>query len=1019
MINSKIAAFAVTTLVALTELAGSARADVYWNGGTSSDWSLAANWTGGLPSAGGAGNAVVNSGSPNISPVVSTTGNTTAGQTYISIGVGLSVVSGGDLTTSDLITGIWGDSLPVNISGGSLTMNGTLNMGAGGYAGAVAITGGTNTAIWVADNGTLTVSNGSLIVISSLDVAGYNGNTAILNVSAGSLNVGALSLNAAGKNTGASYLNLTGGTITQLGPLNINTAHPAILDISGGTLILPNSNLASVNYWVANHIITAYGGTGTVNVDSISNPGNLILTGTPGASITTRYWNGNVSSSWTDGNNFQSLGSNLPGVPTAGNTLHLESWGAREPVINNAGNAALSDVHVNKSMTITNGGALATTTFTLAESGSAALAVNGGSLSAGNYLDLGGYNGATAIMNLSGGSVTVGNLYLNLNGDTNYLSNGSQLNLTGGTLTDSGGLSNNESHPCLLNLSGGSLVLPVGQLANFNFWATDGSITAYGMVATTNSFNMDQTTLPGSLVITANNPGFAQGTFTQWNPEVFSNLPPTLDQAMPLVPPGMAVLTNAYYSFGTSVATNGDVYFTSFGTESINKYSPGSGILTTIVTNRPGVYGIAVDQAGNVFYGQDFGAGGQVVRRTPGGTEQIVITNLAAPRQLTTDLGGNLYAISEGAQIVKWTKNTGLTTILLNRGQMPVVPQGVAVTPDGRVYFCTYATGGGAGTELTQGTVWVLQTNGVVRVIAGGISRGRGLALDPKGNLYVATESSVWDDGNSGVLAKLDTNGVLTVVLSGIDYPQFPACGPDGKVYFTLPRDNKLVSYDPQNSFTPQAISGHGLTMTAQGANWLSSAGNNFPIQLAVTDTNNPADAVTISGFLKLTNGAGTVNLWLNLPVTNFSISLAQTPDPNTGNTNSGNFALPAISVNWAYGASTGYVLPLRRHQRCRWPMLNVSNGSLIAPAPDFSEAPVSYLAYVTLVAPPTLTIQLWTGGQVRIAWPTSAAGYSLQRSTTVNTGYASPGLTVTVEGSQNAVYDTPGNGARFYRLVK
>jgi len=70
-------------------------------------------------------------------------------------------------------------------------------------------------------------------------------------------------------------------------------------------------------------------------------------------------------------------------------------------------------------------------------------------------------------------------------------------------------------------------------------------------------------------------------------------------------------------------------------------------------------------------------------------------------------------------------------------------------------------------------------------------------------------------------------------------------------------------------------------------------------------------------------------------------------------------------------------------------------------------------------VAPPTLTIQLWTGGQVRIAWPTSAAGYSLQRSTTVNTGYASPGLTVTVEGSQNAVYDTPGNGARFYRLVK
>ena len=79
----------------------------------------------------------------------------------------------------------------------------------------------------------------------------------------------------------------------------------------------------------------------------------------------------------------------------------------------------------------------------------------------------------------------------------------------------------------------------------------------------------------------------------------------------------------------------------------------------------------------------------------------------------------------------------------------------------------------------------------------------------------------------------------------------------------------------------------------------------------------------------------------------------------------------------------------------------------------------MSYLVYVSVVGPPALKIQLWTGNQVRISWPTTATGYALQRSATVSAGYASPSLTVTVEGSENVVYDTRSSGARFYRLIK
>lgn len=465
---------------------------------------------------------------------------------------------------------------------------------------------------------------------------------------------------------------------------------------------------------------------------------------------------------------------------------------------------------------------------------------------------------------------------------------------------------------------------------------------------------------PEKMVVTAINPGFVGDTFVQWNPEVFSNLTSSLDQSMALVPAGVEVLAGANYSFGCAGTTNGDIYFTEFNSMRISKYHPGNGTVTTVVTNRGAVYGIAVDTAGNIFYAQDSASGaGRVVWRTSSGSEQTIITNLTNPRQLATDTAGNLYVVIEAGQILKWTKSTGLTTTLLDQAQMLGLPQGVAVTSDGRIYFSTYATVGVKGTELAQGKVWVRETNGAVRVIAGGISRGRGLALDDKGNLYVAAEANVWDNGNSGVLIQIATNGVVTRVASGIDYLQFPTIGADGKIYFTLARDNKLVAYDPRNSFAPQVISGHGLTLIAEGATWQQSAGNGLPVQLNITNTNNPADAISIKGWLNITDGSGRVNMWLNIPVTNFNISLAQIPDPNNGNTNTGMFALPAVSVNWAYGSAKSFVLPLREHRRSRWPVLNDDNPALISFPSDFGETPTAYLVYLSVAAPRRSTYRL------------------------------------------------------------
>ena len=68
---------------------------------------------------------------------------------------------------------------------------------------------------------------------------------------------------------------------------------------------------------------------------------------------------------------------------------------------------------------------------------------------------------------------------------------------------------------------------------------------------------------------------------------------------------------------------------------------------------------------------------------------------------------------------------------------------------------------------------------------------------------------------------------------------------------------------------------------------------------------------------------------------------------------------------------------------------------------------------------PPSLTIQHWTGNQVRISWPVAAVGFTLQQSSALPGGWANSGLVITVEGSENAAYSPVTGNGLFYRLAK
>lgn len=80
---------------------------------------------------------------------------------------------------------------------------------------------------------------------------------------------------------------------------------------------------------------------------------------------------------------------------------------------------------------------------------------------------------------------------------------------------------------------------------------------------------------------------------------------------------------------------------------------------------------------------------------------------------------------------------------------------------------------------------------------------------------------------------------------------------------------------------------------------------------------------------------------------------------------------------------------------------------------------PVYYRIVQVFSSQPTLHIQLWSTNQVRLSWSTAYSGYTLQSEPGLFGPWLPAGLTVNVEGTEYAAYDTIGSGPKYYRLFK
>jgi hypothetical protein len=235
---------------------GTASTDRNWtNGNGNRLWSTAANWGGSVVPTGADKAAVRNSAI--LGPIIDA--STTA--------VANAVVVGDWSSTNDTL----------DMTGGSLTVGDWFVLGYGPTS----------------NHGTFTMSSGTVNVGGYMYIGNLGTSVGVLDISGGTINVtGVFGIAQVSTSTGDVFLD--GGTIS-CGSFSMTSGGG--VDITTGTLIVNGDVTTLINTYKTNGWITAYGGTGTVNVSyNTPNAGKTTVTATAGSTPPTFVAAGAVSS---------------------------------------------------------------------------------------------------------------------------------------------------------------------------------------------------------------------------------------------------------------------------------------------------------------------------------------------------------------------------------------------------------------------------------------------------------------------------------------------------------------------------------------------------------------------------------------------------------------------------------------------------------------------------------------------------------------------------------------------------
>jgi sugar lactone lactonase YvrE len=318
------------------------------------------------------------------------------------------------------------------------------------------------------------------------------------------------------------------------------------------------------------------------------------------------------------------------------------------------------------------------------------------------------------------------------------------------------------------------------------------------------------------------------------------------------------------------------VWFEGDAGELVSKITP-AGTISTIATDintNPNLTGIAVDGAGNVFYGDS--NVNEIFELAGGVGTPVAIASVTTPGTgMATDGAGNIYV--GAAQLA--IKIDAITHATSSVGSVTGTVGGVAVDTNGDIFY----------TDSTKSEIHETPVGGTTGlVISTGVVNPKGITVDPAGDLYVAAPnagsvyrlaagtyavSTVYNDpGNAYTSVVLDRFGNLYVAAPSAESGQetgniFEITRNTASVAFptTVANSTSATSLVPFENDGNQAMTVAGYSVTSQFG--MASVTNGCTLgTLAVAGscqmglTFAPTASGTLTGSATLTESSGTTH---------------------------------------------------------------------------------------------------------------------------------------------------------------
>ena len=244
----------------------------------------------------------------------------------------------------------------------------------------------------------------------------------------------------------------------------------------------------------------------------------------------------------------------------------------------------------------------------------------------------------------------------------------------------------------------------------------------------------------------------------------------------------------------------------------------GPGTQTTVPgTGLSQPYGLAVDAAGDVFFGEP--GANKVFEVTPGGVQTSIGTITGHPYGLAVDGVGDVFVAElNNNQIVKVTPSGVQTTVPATGLTQPI-----AVAVDGVGDLFISDRNNNRVVELTPGGV---QTT----VPTTGLNQPYGLAVDAAGNVFIA-------DYNNNRVIEVTPSGVQTTVpTTGLTQPYGVAVDAADDVFIVSYVNERVIEVTPSGVQTTVAASGlngpSGVALDGAGDIFISDYNNNRVVEM-------------------------------------------------------------------------------------------------------------------------------------------------------------------------------------------